>query len=306
MKPSCTLGFGVFRLFGIRRLGFRVGDRAVLGLLWVCLILFILFILHEGPISGPKQCWCEAEIFVYVKVERDTAATSGNKHIYSIYTVIFIYIYIYAEGIGNIYRKYFIDSPFCWFRFRGNSSDWNRCILHLNAFLSFLSAWMCLASHSFSTLGDGPRSGSYMELPGLSMRNGRVEYGWVLRTGQFLYPVISFGLQDLSPLSISLSHGYGIASTDLESQPRHYAQTIWTFGLATVQPAAAHRFRSWETPLRGRGHGTLHRLHVWYIYQHLPQKWPSYAGKYAINMGHLDEKIRWSEMLIKNAHPTSP
>ena len=30
-----------------------------------------------------------------------------------------------------------------------------------------------------------------------------------------------------------------------------------------------------------------HRIHVWNICQHLPQKWPSYVGKYSSTMEHL-------------------
>jgi hypothetical protein len=32
---------------------------------------------------------------------------------------------------------------------------------------------------------------------------------------------------------------------------------------------------------------TTHMLHVWNIYLHLPQKWPSFVGKYTSTMEHM-------------------
>ena len=35
-------------------------------------------------------------------------------------------------------------------------------------------------------------------------------------------------------------------------------------------------------------------LHVWNIYLHLPQKWPSYVGKYSSTMEHLGKRLKTS------------
>ena len=34
-----------------------------------------------------------------------------------------------------------------------------------------------------------------------------------------------------------------------------------------------------------------HMLHVWNIYLHFPQKWPSFVGKYNSTMEHMGYKI---------------